>query len=58
MNFENFDFSLISNSLFANDLKTALQFEKRDNKLDIVFVNEIEFQIRKFFDTSRKNFVF
>ena len=57
MNFENFDFSLISNSLFANDLKTALN-EKRDNKLDIVFVNEIEFQIRKFFDTSRKNFVF
>ena len=51
MNFENFDFLLISNSVFVNDLKTALKFKKRDNKLDTVFVNELELQIRKFFDT-------
>ena len=58
LNFENSDFSLISTSLFVNVLKTALKFKKRDIKFDTVFVNEMEFQIKKRFDTSRKNFVF
>ena len=36
----------------------TIKFEKRDIELDIVLVNEIEFQIKKFFDISRKNLVF
>ena len=58
LNFENFDFSLISTSLFVNVLKMALKFKKRDIKFDTVFINKIEFQNENFFDINRKNFVF
>ena len=36
----------------------TIRFEKRDIELDIVPVNENKFQIKNFFDLSRKNFVF
>ena len=48
----------MSTSLFVNALKMTLKIKKRDIKFDTVFVNEIEFQVKKFFDLSSKNFAF
>ena len=48
----------MSISLFIYVLKMTIKFEKRDIELDIVPVNEIKFQIKKFFDLTRKNLIF
>ena len=49
---------MISISLFVNVLKMTLKFKNRDIEFDIVPVNEIKFQIKNFFDLTRKNFIF
>ena len=48
----------MSISLFVNVLKMTLKFKKREMKFDTVTVNQIEFQIKKIFEVSGKNFVF